>query len=99
MKIELNTEAKTIKILEDVSTMELLELLNTIKDIEQYKVIQTEVVKHHYYPHYQYYHTSPWINPYVYSTGSPTITVGSSGRTITTSNGGGTNSFYRFNQD
>lgn len=58
MKIEINTTEKTIKILEDIPSKELMDLMNSIKDIDQYKLIQTKEFV--YVPQPVYYQPSPY---------------------------------------
>lgn len=72
MKIEINTTEKTIKILEDITSKELMDLMNSIKDIDQYRLIQTKEFVYVTQP--VYYQTSPYYPstnpsfPIVYTT-------------------------------
>jgi hypothetical protein len=84
MKIEINTTDKTIKILEDIQAKELLALIDIIKDIDEYKIIQTTS---YYQPYIQ-----PYIMPYTYPIIYNTCT-------ITTNDSSGMNSFYSHNFD
>lgn len=75
MKIEINTTEKTIKILEDIPSKELMDLMNSIKDIEHYKLIQTKEFV--YVPQPVYYQQTPYFpNPSypIYYTTSSAIT-------------------------
>lgn len=93
MKIEINPTEKTIKILEDISTKELLSLVNSINNFEEYKLIQSKEIIYVQQPTFYptYYPTNPYTPIWTTSTGS-NITVTTTGST-------GTNSFYTQNID
>lgn len=90
MKIEINTTEKYVKILEDISAKELLNLMDNIKNIEDYKILQTKEIV--YTQPIQYIYDRYYINPYtpIWTTSTGT------GVTITTSTNGG---YYNQNTD
>jgi hypothetical protein len=91
MKIEISTTEKTIKILEDISANELMEFMNSIKNIEEYKIIQTK--EYIYIPQPVYYQQTPYY-PY------PSYPIYSSTTNTATTNTGGTFiSNIRYNND
>jgi hypothetical protein len=97
MKIEINTTEKTIKLLEDISVKEMIELGDSIKNFKEYKLIQSKEIHYVQVPQYIYYdynRTNP-CTPIWTTTG--TITDGT---IITTTNGNTTTgSCYNHNLD
>lgn len=99
MKIEINTLEKTIKILEDVSVKDIMELGASIKNFDEYKIIQSK--EFIYTQPIQYiYHQNPYIpiTPYtpIWTT---SIGTGRTDVTITTTGSSYTNSYYNHNLD
>jgi hypothetical protein len=64
MKLDINTTEKTIKILEDISAKELLTLAESIKNIDEYRILQTKEFVYqspitYHYQNYPYVPTIP----------------------------------------
>lgn len=99
MKIEINTTEKTIKLLEDISVNDIIELGSSIKNFEEYKLIQSKEFIYTQPIQYMYYNPYTPINPHIpvftTSTGKTDVTVATTGSSGIT----GTSSYYNHNLD